>query len=702
MELKWMDWNVFYVTVSILVLIIIAFVLFFLRFRRKTIKLKQELEESDNNFQELNEKWKMKLLKEEDNDRHLTDILDALPFPVHVKDVEQGFIFRYLNKTSVDEFGNGGLFKTARDVLLEENVERIHKIDQQVYDTGVTYVSQEEINCLDGRSYRTLVQKSAIQFEGRRHVLIVRWKIGELLDLQEKLREMNRQNEVILNNINAGLVYITPNFRVRWENFSKFSMHPLAKLFKVGDFCYKSLHGRDSPCPDCLVLKAMETKLLQKKELGSLEENEVMELTVIPILDAQNHIEGYVTRVDDITKQKRAYCELEKAKLKAEESDQLKSTFLANMSHEIRTPLNAIIGFSNIMSYADSEEEIEEYNRIISTNGEMLIQLIDDILDLSKIEAGFVELNVSKFDLSALLGELAITLQQRAGKEVIVKTLLPRAHFLVELDRKRIMQLVMNFATNAVKFTRKGSVTLGYEFLEGEDVLGSGSYLKIYVRDTGIGISEKNQQKLFKRFEKFDTFAQGTGLGLSIVKSIASLMGGEVDVDSKLGEGSTFSAMIPYVFNDSDADVLLDENSCAISNDDLCELSYKDTLPEQNLGKKVVLIVEDNESNLFLVFSILKDYYQLLLAHNGREAVDLVRTQKVDLVLMDLKMPEMNGIEATRKIRMFNAVVPIVALTAYAFDVDRKKIIEAGCNAFLTKPIHHKELVEQVNHFFCE
>lgn len=692
-----MDINFFYVAVGLLILI--AFLLFLFRLSKKNKRLNRDLNESTKNIRELEEKVKRMFLKEQENNGTLIEILDALPFPVQVKDVEQGFLFRYLNKRSIDEFGNGGSFKTVRDVLLEEDAKRIHKIDQQVYDTGVTYLSQEEINRLDGRSSRTLVQKSVIQFDGRRHVLIVRWNIGELLDLQEKLHEVNRQNEVILNNINAGLVYITPNFKVRWENVSNFSKHPLTKLYKVGDFCYKSLYGRESPCPDCLILKAMKTKSLQKEELGSLETNEVMEFTVIPILDENNHIEGYVMRADDITKQKRAYCELEKAKQKAEESDQLKSTFLANMSHEIRTPLNAIVGFSNIVSYADSQEEIEEYNRIIATNGELLTQLIDDILDLSKIESGFVELNASKFDLSALLCELSTTLQQRAATDVTLRTQLPQEHFIVELDRKRIMQLVMNFATNAVKFTKEGNVTLGYEYLGGGDAFANESYLKIYVHDTGIGISEENQQKLFKRFEKFDTFAQGTGLGLSIAKSIVKLMGGEVGVDSKFGEGSTFWAMIPYIQeNVEDEKRYLDNDLFENSSDlILCETSK-----DSNASKKLILLVEDDESNSFLAFSVLKDYYQLIFAHNGREAVDIVRTEKVDLVLMDLKMPVMNGIEATRKIREFNSTLPIVVLTAYAFDQDRNRVKEAGCNAFLAKPVHHKELLETIARFLGE
>lgn len=709
-----------YIIIAILAILIIALFLFFMWCKIRISKIlrttKKMLEQSEKASHDLTKKLKIALIEVKQKDEFMNSILDQIPFPIHVKDVENKYTCRYFNKKTREEFGDYPLL-TAQNVLTEEFVKKIQEVDMHVYETGETYFAEEELQYRDGTRYRTLVQKSVIQFEGRRHILIVRWKTEGLLELQEKLREVNRQNRVILDNINAGLVYITPDFKVRWQNISKYNKSPLAKLYEVGKLCYESLYKRKSPCFDCLIQKAMDTRLVQKKELGSLEEGEVIELTAIPILDEKNNIEGSVLRIDDVTEQKRVYNQLEEAKLKAEQSDKLKSTFLANMSHEIRTPLNAIVGFSDIMRYAESEEEMEEYNRIISTNGELLIQLIDDILDLSKIEAGFIELNVSRFDLSNLFHELSITLQQRARNGVLVNAEVPEKHFFVELDRKRILQLVMNLASNAVKFTEKGNVTLGYEYLAGGNSFGNKSYLKIYVRDTGIGISEENQQKLFKRFEKFDTFAQGTGLGLSIVKSIALLMGGEVGVDSKLGEGSTFWVVIPYLLDDSDDNKeLLPQNITQISEDltptsdkllsdkDQLNLSSWEMVTDEKIDEsiphtKTVLLVEDNESNSFLVQSILKDHYKILRAHNGREAVELVKEQKVDLVLMDLKMPEMDGIEATQRIRLFNTKIPIIALTAYAFDSDRKKAAEAGCNSFLTKPTHSDELLAELSRF---
>ncbi len=712
--------NALYLIVAMLLLVIVLFVVLFIfyamRVHRVLLDAKGGLKDPEYPSPELKKELDTALLELQQTKSLMNSILDQIPFPIHIKDVNNKSKYVFFNKKTKEEFGDYPL-ATAQEVLDEDFVKYINKIDAHVYETGETYFAEEEVKYKDGTSYRTLVQKSVIQFDGRRHILIVRWKTEGLLELQEKLKEVNRQNKVILNNINAGLMYITLDFRVQWENISKFKKNHLSEFCKMGELCYTNLYKRDSPCHDCLIKKVMKTKSVQKKELGSLQKNEVLELTAIPIFDQNHDIEAYVMRVDDITEQKRMYHELEEAKMRAEQSDKLKSTFLANMSHEIRTPLNAIVGFSDIMCYADSKEEIEEYNRIISTNGQLLLQLIDDILDLSKIEAGFVELNISKFDLSSLLHELSITLQQRARDGVLVITSLPFESFLVKLDRKRIMQLIMNFASNAVKFTERGSVTLGYEVLNDENSLKT--RLKIFVRDTGIGISEENQQKLFKRFEKLDTFAQGTGLGLSIVKSIVALMGGQVGADSKKGEGSTFWAIIPYYSENSGEDMLFLENdlneieesdlTVTVSDDllleeKLSEISSENLLSENasnksNSSKKLVLLAEDNESNSFLLLSILRNNYRMLWAKNGREAVELVASQKVDLVLMDLRMPEMDGIQATQRIRMFNKTVPIIAVTAYAFEEDRKRAIDAGCNSFLTKPVQRNELLTELSRF---
>lgn len=240
----------------------------------------------------------------------------------------------------------------------------------------------------------------------------------------------------------------------------------------------------------------------------------------------------------DITEKIQAYRELEDAKEKAEQSNKLKSAFLANMSHEIRTPLNAIVGFSEIMSYTTDETERKEFSNIIHTNNELLLGLINDILDLSKIEAGMMQLHPERFDVSELFNRLSITLSQRiTSPDVKLLCEIPSEHYTVELDKNRFTQVITNFATNAIKFTPKGEIKIGYQYTEGG--------IKVYVTDTGIGIAADKINKVFERFEKLDDFAQGTGLGMAICKAIMEACNGKIGLESELGKGSTFWAWFP-------------------------------------------------------------------------------------------------------------------------------------------------------------
>lgn len=244
----------------------------------------------------------------------------------------------------------------------------------------------------------------------------------------------------------------------------------------------------------------------------------------------------------NVTRHKQITDELQIAKERAEQSDKLKSAFLANMSHEIRTPLNAIVGFSELLASAETAEEREEYTNIISVNNELLLRLIDDILDLSKIESGMIELKPETFDLSEICDEVYLMLKQKITNpqiDFLVEN--PYESCVVNLDRNRLKQVGINFITNAVKYTAKGTIKMGYEYID--------QGIKIYVQDTGIGIAKENYGKIFKRFEKFDTFAQGTGLGLSICKAIMDVQGGKVGFESELGEGSYFWAWFPCEAN---------------------------------------------------------------------------------------------------------------------------------------------------------
>ena len=382
--------------------------------------------------------------------------------------------------------------------------------------------------------------------------------------------------------------------------------------------------------------------------------------------------------------------ELIEAKRRAEDADKMKSVFLANMSHEIRTPLNAIVGFSDLLMVTEDQEEKEEFIQIINANNELLLKLINDILDLSKIEAGSVELKYENFDLAVYFNELAASMHRRVvNPQVRLVPVNPYEACTVRLDKNRLAQILTNFVTNAIKYTSKGTIEMGYEKID--------ENIRLYVRDTGIGIPEDKKDKVFHRFEKLDEFAQGTGLGLSICKAIVEACRGEIGFESEFDKGSLFWAVLPCQFESVNS-----EPTSSRRNNE--KDANKENILDSEETKKVpkrVLVVEDIQSNFFLVSSILKNKCQLLHAPNGLEAVEIVRTQPVDLVLMDMKMPVMDGRTATSEIRKFNAEIPIIALTAHAFDADRVAALKAGCDDYLVKPINGAKLMQTLKEYGC-
>ena len=381
----------------------------------------------------------------------------------------------------------------------------------------------------------------------------------------------------------------------------------------------------------------------------------------------------------DITEDVKYQQNLILAKNKAEEADKLKSTFLANMSHEIRTPLNAIVGFSQLLSEATGVEEKNEFKQLIETNTDILLKLIGDILDLSKIEAGSIDINRQGLNLSLLCDELYQSFQQRIkNSNVTLKLINPYAKCIAKFDKHRFIQIFTNFVTNAIKYTPQGEIVMGYECSSGR--------VRLYVKDTGIGIPDEKKKRIFSRFEKLDNFAQGTGLGLSICKAIADATGGEIGFNSEVNVGSEFW-YIGYT------DVEFIEKSQSAVEEEKPAVLERDPLWETRMKSLNILVAEDNDSNFLLIRSLLKEN-PLTRALTGVEAVEKVKAQTFDAVLMDIRMPVMNGLEATALIREFNPTLPIIALTANAFDSDKDAALEAGCNYFMTKPLKKRELFE--------
>lgn len=374
----------------------------------------------------------------------------------------------------------------------------------------------------------------------------------------------------------------------------------------------------------------------------------------------------------NITDRKNIEEELIRAKNKAEESNRLKSAFLANMSHEIRTPLNAIVGFSGILASTEAEQDKQEYLNIIENNNTLLLQLINDILDLSKIESGTLDFVYTDVDINALLSELEQSMQLRTAEGVAIRfdSYLPQC--TISTDKNRLMQVLINLLTNATKFTKEGSIRFGYR-------LENDKMLHFYVADTGSGIPEEKQKMIFERFVKLNSFVQGTGLGLSICQMIISYLGGTMGVESEEGKGSTFWFTIPYL--------------PGTKKEVVPEVFEKKMLERE---KVVVLVAEDNPSNFKLFESILKQDYTIIHAWNGREAVDLFRQHAPHIILMDINMPEMDGYEATKEIRKYSHDVPIVAVTAYAYASDEQQIMQNGFDAYTAKPVNASLLKKQI------
>lgn len=366
----------------------------------------------------------------------------------------------------------------------------------------------------------------------------------------------------------------------------------------------------------------------------------------------------------DITEQRQNELDL----IKAQEADKMKNAFIANMSHEIRTPLNAIVGFSRLITETDNASEQQEYLTIINNNSDLLLQLINDILDFAKIESGTLNYNLSWVDLKDVCQEVYISQSLKMTSDVALLyngDMLPSAR--LRTDTQRIEQVLLNLLSNAIKCTNQGFVSLSYEV--------EGDFVRVSVTDTGIGIDKEKQASVFERFVKLDDFRQGTGLGLSICKMIIEKLGGEIGLRSELGKGSTFWFTLPLA--------VPEESEKKEAGNEIPMEIIPDALP----GQYTILIAEDVLENYLLLQAVLKQHYRLIYAENGQIAVQQFKDYKPDIVLMDIKMPVMDGYAATCKIRELSSDVPILALSAFAFDEEKEKAKCCRFNDYLVKPV---------------
>lgn len=379
--------------------------------------------------------------------------------------------------------------------------------------------------------------------------------------------------------------------------------------------------------------------------------------------------------------------EYEEKAQKAEKASKMKSLFLANMSHEIRTPLNAIEGFSRVMCETDSQEERTKYMEIIESNNARLLTLIDEILDLSRVESGEVVIKKSMTDLNELCKNIKNTFKFRCSDTVEMIWSRPTMAVTLNTDTNRVIQVLSNLISNALKHTSKGSITFGYR------MISDGQEVEFFVSDTGSGIAPEDMEHIFKTYvsKDADTMNNGYGLGLPLSKIIVEKLGGTISVSSKLGEGSTFRFVLPFEGTIGG----LSKNSRITTNSRTIRVSTRTDVQNAPL----ILVAEDEDNNYELVRVVLYKRYRLMRARNGIEAVTLCEDEHPDLILMDIRMPDMNGLDATRIIKEVNHDVPVIALSAYAFDDNIKEAKEAGCDEFLAKPFRVEDLLDKIQKF---
>lgn len=371
-----------------------------------------------------------------------------------------------------------------------------------------------------------------------------------------------------------------------------------------------------------------------------------------------------LTMVWDMTDQRHNELEL----LRVQEADKMKNTFIANMSHEIRTPLNAIVGFSQLITETQNVSEQREYLAIINNNSDLLLQLINDILDFSKIESGTLNYKLNLVELKDVCQGVYVTQALKMTSDVALlynSCLLPSVRLMT--DAQRVEQVLFNLLSNAIKCTQKGYVSISYEV--------KGDFVRLSVTDTGSGVPPEKQACIFERFVKLDNFRQGTGLGLSICKMIVEKLGGEIGLDSEPGKGSTFWFTLPL------------NNQTEAIEPFSADIYQNDYIPEALPGQYTILIAEDVQENYLLLRAVLKNNYRLLHAENGEKAVEMYLKYQPDLILMDLKMPVMDGFAATKEIRKLSAGIPVLALTAFAFEKDKEEAKVCHFTDYLVKPV---------------
>lgn len=655
--------------------------------QKQTIALQQNLDQL--------KKTKDRLLASEEKYKNA---FDFFPFEVYVFTcVENQFNLAFANRTV--------LFKTNQKIeaLLGTNITdfwkaypELNRYLRKCFDTKKTVAVEYPMR--NSLNNKTEYFSITFSFLPPSNVQVILVDITDQKIAENELTAQRSLFETMFNTIPDGVVITNTHREILVANKAiknTFGYTPEELIGKTTELLYDSvenyqrtgavLFNKNAVNPDNLYItnyKKKDNTLFPGETYGT------------KLYDKNGNWIGNLGVIRDISERIHFIDTLEKAKVKAEESDRLKSAFLANMSHEIRTPLNSILGFSELLcDDRIAAVKKQKFIKLINSNGEQLTTIISDIIDISKIESNQVDIHKKYININDELDELKDWLLSKLNEspshklKISTKYALERDESMLLTDKVRFRQILQNLLGNALKFTQEGEISFGYTIKE--------HTITFFVTDTGIGISPENQLKLFKRFSQIDPkdsnkVYRGAGIGLAISKGLTEMLGGKIGVKSEEDKGSTFYVELPY---ESPNEIKYQLKTIAA-----------ETQRNFNFKTKTILIVDDEFSNNMLLETILSEANATTLAaYNGREAIELVKKNKqIDLILMDLEMPHLNGYQATPILKKMRPTLPIIAQTAHILGDESKRALAAGCSAVITKPIKKQVLLATLHTYLFE
>ena len=583
-------------------------------------------------------------------------------------------LFGYTSEEAIGRFGTDWIIPEDRQMVMEKML------------SGYEEPYESTALKKDGTTFPCVLHGKMMKYKGKLVRVTSLRDITISKEINDTLRDSYLFTENLLNTANVMIVGLDNNARVNIFNKAAEKLTGYKKDEVIG----KSWLTEIPILPKDIVLSVENVikTLLTDDESVNVNENPIITKhgEIRYILWQNNEVKkkgktvGTISFGLDITERKIFEDELIKAKEKAEESEKLKMAFLSNMSHDLRTPINSIIGFSELLKNDDViEDEKMKFLDIIIQNGDILTNLINDIIDVAKIDSETLTVQKTEIDLNKLLLELRTQYSKLIKNKVkiIIDIDLNKNVFLLT-DKFRLKQILMNLMSNALKFTKRGTIKFGYEFL-------NDSKLKIYVKDTGTGILNEDLEIIFQRFSQFGkpgSKDKGAGLGLPISKSLCSILGfSDLKIDSEINKGSTFYFEVPYILKNKKYEIEK-------------QINEKLSLDLENYN---ILIVEDDENFQFILSEFLKETKCYVFFDMGRKTMEIIKENKIDIVLLDLGLGNIDGYNLLKEIKEYNKKIIVVVQSAYAISEFIKKAFDLGADDFLTKPVSKSQLFKGLN-----